>query len=156
MFVFVLSHFHFVLMTVIIFISFFWKGMKFRFTLIFRLDNNGRREPMVSLSSLVSSWEFLAIVFDLKSNVGLFRARLHGATYHIWIQFTYRGLKFDKINLFWLIYVSNLFRWVIAAWYEPLLIQLYWWWRSSDCVDCLLGCGPSPWSLSIYSWSFYF
>ena len=30
------------------------------------------------------------------------------------------------------------------------------WWRSPDCMDFSMGCGPSPCLLSICSWYFYF
>ena len=66
MFVFVLSHLHFVLMAVIILIYFFCKGVQFRDSFIFSLYNNGGRAPMLSLFSLVISSAFLAPVFLFK------------------------------------------------------------------------------------------
>ena len=103
------------------FISFFYKRVGFSLSLIFSLDITGGKAPTVSLFSLVSSQAFLALIFRLKFYAPLSSARLHGTNYHIWIYSIYRGFGSYKIRLVLLIHISNLFRGVIAAWYDPLL-----------------------------------
>ena len=49
--------------------------------------------------------------------------RLHGANYSILIYSICRGFNFYKIRLVYITYVSNLFREVIPAWYDPILRQ---------------------------------
>ena len=63
MFVFALSHFYFLRMTV--------KGIQFRVSLLFILDNNGVRAPMAFLFSLVIYWAFIVLIFRFKTLCGV-------------------------------------------------------------------------------------
>ena len=108
-------------MTIKNFISFFCNRVGFSVFLLFGLDITGGKAPTVSLFSLVISRVFLALIFRPKFYAPLSSARLHGANYRIWIYSIYRGFGSYKIRLVLLIHISNLFRGVIAAWYDPLL-----------------------------------
>ena len=83
-------------MTVTVFISLVWELMCFCIYLLFSLENAGGRAPIVSLFSLVNSWAFLALIFDLKFYAELSSPRLYNTNYRIWIYSFYRGLIFIK------------------------------------------------------------
>ena len=62
----VLVHLHFLRMTVTIFISFFFKSMCFRVSLLFSLKNIGGRAPMVYLFYFDISQAFLDLLVRFK------------------------------------------------------------------------------------------
>ena len=59
--------------------------MQLSVSMLFSLENNGGRAPMVSLFSLVTYGYFLALIFRFKFYAALSNARLHGANYRILI-----------------------------------------------------------------------